>query len=213
MNAWTDPSLALPTRMPRFHPGARRSGRCKCRSAFSMSNEKRRLELRRIVAVERRAKSVGFSADAVHQGFVSLGAHRDGPQFQPQALDEGQTFTVVGGLWAVRHVVLGGGLFVLRPAGLRGLAGDLRPAAVRQRFESTLPSDFSALSPHFGHHLRNDGSGGFLGFDGRFRGSDGLQNHAAGMLNGVQLGRAFPLRHGSRSHGQPHFVKPEAISN
>jgi len=106
----------------------------------------------------------------------------------------------------------GGFLSFLTPTGASGLDGDSTPFLRRHGFESALAANAAPFSAHFSHDLRDEGFSGGRRLCGRSL-TDGLQNDAAGILNGVQLGRAFPLWHGPRSHGHGRFVKLEAISN
>jgi hypothetical protein len=57
----------------------------------------------RIVGVERLTKGIGFSPEAVREGFVFHGGLARSLKFIPQALDECQTLEDVVGSWACRH--------------------------------------------------------------------------------------------------------------
>lgn len=106
----------------------------------------------------------------------------------------------------------GSGLPFLGPTGFGRVPGDLATATVRQRFQPSLAPDAAALASHLGHDLRDEIRAGRGCF--RFGAADeGFEDHAAGVLNNIELRLSNPLRHSPRSHGHGRFVKLEGFSN
>ena len=105
-----------------------------------------------------------------------------------------------------------GFLLFLRPAGFGSLNGHVVPFLCRHGFQTALAADFAALPAHFGHDLRYERLSRRWRRVSRFSLSDGLEHHAAGILDSIKA-LASALRHRPQSHGAYGFVKREGISN
>jgi hypothetical protein len=105
-----------------------------------------------------------------------------------------------------------GGFLFLRPASAGSVFSDLAASPVGQCFEPAFSANSPTLAAHFGHDLRDyrfsNWRGGFgVGF--AYRG----EHYAAGVLDGVELGLAFALRHAQWSALDPTGVKLRGFSN